>query len=355
MKDLLVKFEPYTLSNEEEKVARGNPERFIVQKLSRKKFRKQRLHPDTTRDITNKVSQSIKDSKPLHFVIPFGGYKHFWNLSHPYPDWSELFTLKFLTEWTASVLAVHKPGVIIEFISEGIILPRMDNYPDDTIEQYSKEFTALLGMYKRYVPDTIDIRFFRIEDRYDKKKIVEEVEKLLPQSWDKWNGYSEAEKVVELRRSKRSMFWNGKEDLTQLSEQEKEKRIIESRLIELAYYDIEARQEFLGDYFTRGNHIPICFSYGLSPDNTDHWITLGSTYASQVDYWIGRGILEERNNVFVNRIVSKDQYERIKNDLQLYKINFDLLPMGTYRSVEVISEQNWSSKLILWRSREPGV
>lgn len=343
LKDLLVKFEPYVFSHEEERIAKGDPGRFIVQKLLRKKFRKQKLHPDTIRDITNKISQSVKDSKPLHFVIPFGGYKHFWNPSHPYPDWAELFTLRFLTEWAAPVLVVHKPGVIIEFISEGVILPRMDNYPDDVIEQYSKGFAALIGMYKKYVPNTVDIRFFRVEDKYDKKKIVEEVEKLLPQSWDKWNNYSEAEKAIELKRSRRSLFWDGKEDLTKMSEQQKERRIIESRLIELAYYGVEATPAFLGDYFTRDNHIPICFSYGLSPDNTDHWLTLGSTYASAVDYWIGRGILEERSNGFINRIVSREQYTRIKNNLRSYRVNLDLLPLKNYESIEVISEQNWSN------------
>ncbi len=255
-----------------------------------------------------------------------------------------MFTLKFLTEWVTPVVAVHKPGVIIEFISEGVVVPRMNNYPDEAIEQYSKNFTALVDIYRRHLPVNIDFRFFCVGDKYDKKKIIEEVEKLLPKSWDKWNSYSETEKEIELKRSRRSVFWKGKEDLTKLSESEKEKRIIESRLIELAYYTVEARPEFLGDYFTRDNHIPICFSYGLSPDNSDHWITLGSTYASAVDYWIGRGIVEERSNVFINRIVSKDQYEKVKEDLQSYKVSFDFLSLDNYQSVDVIPEKNWSSK-----------
>lgn len=345
LKSLLSKFEPYALAQKEELAMEKDRKGFIVQKLLRKRFRKQKVHPDTAADINGKIDRSIKGQNPLHFIIPFGGYKHFWNPSHPYPDWAELFTLRFLTEWVVPILAVHKPGVIMEFISEGVIVPRMNNYPEEAIEQYSQGFTTLLDTYCTYAPPNFDIRFFRIQDRYDKDKLIEEVEKRLPEKWKRWDTYSDAQRVVELKRSRRSVLWKGKEDLTKLSEQEKEKRIIESRLLELAYYEVESSHEFLDDYFIEDNHIPICFSFGLSPDNMKNpWLTLGSTYASTVDFWIGRGILEERTDRFIHRIVSREQYEKIKDCLQNHKVNLDLLPMSNYQSIEVISRENWSTR-----------
>lgn len=120
--------------------------------------------------------------------------------------------------------------------------------------------------------------------------------------------------------------------------------MVESRLIELAYYDIEARPEFLGDYFTEDSRIGICFSFGLSPDNVTHWITLGSTYASAVDYWIGRGMLEKAEGRFIPRIVSKEQYQRVKDNLQTFQLEFKQLPSNNYQSIEVISSEDWDSK-----------
>lgn len=335
IQSLLLEFSPYIQSDEDKSLISQDKVGWITHKLFLKKFRKQKLHDDTIKEITQKVSSRIKEDKPLYFTIPFGGYKHFWNPSHPQPDWAELFSLRFLSDWVLPVLAVHKPGVIFEFISEDMILPRMNNYPEDALETYAKSFFLLLETYQKNIPKNLDIRFFRVGDKYDKNTIVNEVEKLLPSRWQKWKTYTQEQKDIELKRSKRSVFWEGKENLKGLTPEEKEKRMIESRLIELAYYDVEARPEFLGDYFTTDSRIGICFSFGLSPDNTSHWITLGSTYASNVDYWIGRGILQQMEDRFIPRIVSHKQYDEIKS--KLTSVSVSLIPLKNFNTIEVYS------------------
>lgn len=341
LKQLLTHFTPYLVSDDERKIVARDPQLFILQKLLRKKFRKKQLHPKRIADITEKVSVSLKEKYPLYITIPFGGYKHFWNPSYPEIDWAELFTLKFLTEWLSPVLALHQPGAIIEFISEDVILTRMDNYPEEALDQYVKSFTFLVGVYKKYLPKNLDIRFFRICDKFDKREIVAEVEKMLPGSWKKWATYSPEQKDLELKRSKRSMMWKGQLDLTKLSDEAKQRRIIESRLIELAYYEVEIRSEFLSDYFTRENRFSIFFSFGLSADDIDHTLTLGSTYASTVDFWIGRGIVGENDDVFVNRIVSKEQYSKIKDSLRTTEIKLEELPLKNFKTIETINERDW--------------
>lgn len=339
---LLTKFESYILLDQDKKLIARDLKSFIIQKISRKKFRKQKLFDNALEDITKKVELSIKGDKPLHFTIPFGGYKHFWNPSHPEADWAELFTFKFLSEWVSPILAAYKPGVIIEFISEDLILPRMNNYPDEVLEHYAKSFRALLDEYKKYVPGNLDIKFFRVGERFNKEKIVEGVESILPESWKKWETYTQEEKEIELKRSRRSVFWNGKIDLTNLTDEDKERKMIESRLIELAYYDTEAKPEFLGNYFMEDNHIGVCFSFGTSPDNFDHWLTLGSTFASVVDFWIGRGILEEKSDgSFVKRIVSKEQYMKIKDSLRTEKISIPELDLKNWQSIEILNDGEW--------------
>lgn len=96
--ELLTIYNPYVLLEEEKKVVARDKTAFISQKLLSKRFRKQKLHPDTINEITSKLTEKIKENKPVYFTIPFGGYKHYWNPSHPTPDWAEVFSLKFLTE-----------------------------------------------------------------------------------------------------------------------------------------------------------------------------------------------------------------------------------------------------------------
>ena len=75
-------------------------------------------------------------------------------------------------------------------------------------------------------------------------------------------------------------------------------------------------------------------SWGLSDENVDHWLTLGSTHASTVDFWIGRGILEDKGNGhFVPRVLSQKQYEEVKSKLKNVKIGF--VPLKNLQSVEV--------------------
>ena len=346
MASLFSTYVPFPLFSDDKHLAEKSLSTFITKKLFRKKFRKQKVYENAIEDITSKVEKSLKDNKPIYFIIPFGGYKHFWNPSHPYPDWAEIFTLKFLTEYVSPIIEAYKPGVVIEFISEDLVLPRMNNYPESALELYTQDFVRILDTYKKFPPKNLDLRFTRVGDQCDKAKIIKEVETLLPSRWKGWKTYTNERKELELKRSKRAILWKGKEDLSGLSPDEKEKRMIESRLIELAYYDVEGKPEYIGDYFTNGYYIGICFSFGLSPDNSSHWLTLGSTYASVVDYWIGRGILEQKNDgTFVNRIVSKDQYEKIKNLLQIVPIILKTLPLKNYSTIEIVTEKDWMEQI----------
>src|SRR3989344_3565535 len=332
--DLLQHIKPYQLSNEDNSVLSKGKTNFITSKLTRKKFRRRKL-ADKTRDaIQQKVELSIKKYIPLHFTIPFGGYKHFWNPSHPQPDYAELFNFRYITEYLSPILSIYEPGVIVEYISEDLILSRMNNYPKAVLEIYTSSFGKLLNWYKQFVPKNLEFRFFRVSDKCNPKEIIDRIEKLLPERRKKFELLSQKQKEQELHRSYRSMMWKGEKDLTSLSEKEKEERIIESRLIELAYYETEANPEILGNYLGEDNHICICFSFGLSHDNDIYQdLTLGSTFSSIVDYWIGRGILEERNNEFIPRIVSKGQYDGIKDKLKVVKINAS--PLKNLTQIEI--------------------
>lgn len=333
LNNLINTYTEYVLSDEDKKVIERDLISFITQKLFLKKFRKQKLFQSTIDDITNKIKSNIEQNKNLYFVIPFGGYKHFWNPSHPEIDWAEVFTLKFLTEWISPVLAVYKAGAVIEFVSEDLVLERMNNYSQESLDKYSKSFKALLEIFNKHLPTNFKFLYTRLGDKFDKNKMLKMVEDKLPKGYERWNSLSEEEKEIELKRSRRSVILKDKNDID---------RIIESRIIELTFYDVEADPEFLGNYFDEDNHIGLCFSFGLSADNIYHWLVLGSTYASTVDFWIGRGILETRENRMVERIVSKEQYFKIKEMLKKTEINLKEISINNLKTIELITEEDWN-------------
>lgn len=324
-------------SDEERKQSEHHLGLYLVNKIRRKKFRR-RFTEKTHESVYTKVMQSIKNAQPVHFVVPFGGYKHAWNASSPEPDWAEFFHLMWMIEYFSPMLAAYKPGVILEYASEDMIISRMDNYPQKSIDTYAEKFQELIAWCNERCPQNLDIRYFRVADKFDRAEVLRRVESLLPERRKAFATLSPEVKERELRRSSRSVLWDGEDDLTQLSSAEKDQRIIDSRLIELAYYEVEGSPEFLGEYYWNDNHICTCFSFGLSHDNDIFQdLTVSSAYGSIVDYWIGRGVLDCRTNKWHPLIVSDTQYRNLGAALRTIPITVDLPSLKNLHTLEIIA------------------
>jgi len=333
LKNSLDTFDKYSISDDDKKTINRDLTGFITSKLFRKKFRKQKLVDSTATDITDRIKLSVKNNNPIHIVIFFGGYKHFWNPSDSEVDWAEVFSFNFLSEWAAPVAATYEPGVVIEFVSEDWILEKMNNYSAENLDKYSSSFTKLINEFNKKMPENFKFKFTRLGDIYDKSEMLKTVEAEMSAGYDRWNSLSEEAKQSELKRSKRSVI---------LKEGQGIDRIIESRVMELVFYSVEERPEFSGDYNSNPENIFICFSFGLSDDNVLHWLTLGSTSSSIVDFWVGRGILEQSDDGFIDRIVSREQYAKIKDRLKTVELPSNDLGLKSFNQIEVISTDDWN-------------
>lgn len=333
IKSNLYTFPTYELSADDKKIIQlGQLDKWITKKLLLKRFRKARVEESTRNDIIQKVAISIKENKPIYLIVCFGGYKHFWNPSHPDVDWAELFNLRFMSEFVSPILKAYSPGVILDYESEDVILPLIDNYPEDRLDSYAKSFKKLINIYSKNVPNNFRINYVRSQEQYNTEKLFLRIDEMLPAKWKEWNTLSDKEKSERLHRTPKCIMWNGKENWTKLSNSEKQQKLEESKLTNETYY--EADFEFRGDYFVGGNHIPLVLSWGLCSENVDNWLTLGSTNSSLVDFWVGRGIFEDRGNKIVPRIVSQNQYKNIRNKLESYNFNVDM-GMKNFINIEV--------------------
>ncbi len=114
-------------------------------------------------------------------------------------------------------------------------------------------------------------------------------------------------------------MWNGKEDLTNISLEDRKKFIYESRTLNEAFLDID--YELRGkEYFERDNLIPLLGSFGLGAGG-ELWLHLASNSSSMVDFWAGIGILEVREDKIIEKTVSQKQYDQIKD--KLIKVNLN--------------------------------
>lgn len=325
-------FPGYILSSNDESAIQSNKTGWIVSKLFKKEFRKAKVHPETEADIIKKVELSIENKLPLHLIISFGGYKHFWNPSYPEVDFAELFNLRFMSEYVAPILKVHEPGVVLDYESEDTIITWMDNYPPKDLDRYAESFRELMKDYSQSIPSNFKISLIRSQEQLDENKLKSRVEALLPNMREEWAGLSAEERDYRLHRSPNNIKWDGFEDWTGLTPEEKDKKILESKIVNETYY--VADFEFRTDYFTGGNHIPLVLSWGLSKENISHWLTLGSTHGSTVDFWSGRGILEVNNGKVIERVVSHSQYDRFKDKLDIIDA-FKESQLKNLRSLEV--------------------
>jgi hypothetical protein len=305
---------------------------WIANKLFVKEFRKAAVHEDTKKDIMQKVTLSVVKDIPIYLIIAFGGYKHFWNPSYPEVDFAELFNLRFMSEYVAPILKVHEPGVILDYESEDVIITWMDNYPRRDIDAYAKSLRELMGIYSRSAPKNFKVSLVRSQEQVDEGKLKARVGELLPNTVKEWASLPDEEIEYRLHRSPNNIMWKGEADWSGLSEEEKTKKIRESKMVNETYYaaDFEVRES----YFSGGNHIPLVLSWGLSKENIAHWLTLGSTRSSTVDFWSGHGVLEIKDGRAIERVVSHKQYDSIKDKLVTVDA-FKDSPLKNLKSLEV--------------------
>ncbi|MGE5473915.1 MAG: hypothetical protein ACM3UU_06805 [Ignavibacteriales bacterium] len=290
-----------------------------VSRLLSKKYRKYGISEIVKESIIEKVTNIVSDNKPFKFIICFGGYKHWWTESYPNVDWAEMFNFRFLVDYILPIANAYKPGVIIEYESEEVVLERLNNIPQEDLDSYSNSFVKALEYYNKYLPQNVKLKFIKARELYDSNLLFREIEQKLDKFKQIFEGYDEEDKKRRLKKAQTNINWNGKVDLTKLSQSQKDNFIKESRIFNEAF--LEADYELRTDYFEDKYSIPILLSFGLGPGG-EYWLHIGSCSSSIVDFWAGMGIIEIREeNKIIPRIISRTQYEKIKDKLIKVPVN----------------------------------
>ncbi len=294
----------------------------ILNRLFSRKWSRKAQFEDAKKYTEEKVDTILNNHLNFLFCFCFGGYKHFWTPTYPEPDWAEIFTIKYLMKYVLPIAESQDKRTQIEFESEEVALTYMNNTPQEGMDKYNKAFKELINFVNSKINYPIDLSVVLARDFYDRDELLKKMYDYLPKVKERFNALTEEEKEIRLKRAETNIMWNGKEDLTNISLEEKQKFIYDSRTLNEAFLDID--YELRGkEYFEKDNLIPLLGSFGLGAGG-ELWLHLASNSSSLVDFWAGMGILEVREDKIIEKTISKKQYDQIKDKLVKVNLNNEL-------------------------------
>ena len=329
----------YELTKEDKKYIKENSLKdFLFKQVSRKKFRRWKL-PDLAREKINKsLDYCINNKKPIIFRSRFGGYKLWRFPTSPEVDWAEFFMLCHWIEYLSPIIASYKPGLKLLFASDDVFVERLNNIPKSDTEAYYQSFQKLLDQFRKYLPKNFKVDMIRHSSLFDSKKEFEKEFKesvknaSLKENWDLKRQSQPLD--AALKTSTMNIKWAGVEDLTKLSEEKKAEKIKQSVL----YHDALVQMPAIRNWSNTPDKIAIFTT------SFPGVVAIGVTKHSVTRFWVGTGVLEERDNKYIEHVLSISQYESIKN-LSYEEIKINFIPLHNFSNIKLYKQiLNFSNK-----------
>lgn len=277
-----------------------------------------------------KLIYAFQNKKPIIFVFGFGGYKNYNSPSFPEVDYSELFHMKYMTEFLWPIITTYQYGVTFEYESEEISI-QFNNVPQETTDKYTVSFRKLLEYFINKVEEQnglkLDYKLVIARDLYNPTDLYEKMKDYYPTMLQEFNKLSIEEKNVWIKRARTNFLVNGTEDFTAITEENLNNKIIEARINNECF--LAADYDLRIDFWERPNAISLFGTWGKTPcaSPTDGGLHLKSTRASNTDFWIGTGIfkLDNENKIIQELILSHTQYNDKKNEINYLESSNDEL------------------------------
>lgn len=300
--------------------------KFIYKKINLSKYKASSTSKDYEQKIIDKIELSINHRLPIHFSLPFGAAKSPYQPTAPEIDWAEVMNIAYIREYLKPIAKVYEYGVIIEYISVGVFEEKMNRIPQEDINKYDNEFTALIKYYQDYLPKNFQLKYSRVGDKYEKIELERLIDIKVSQLRKSWNNQNPEIIEYKLLRAKRNCMWKKEE-------KDLDKLLLQSALV---------HDSFCSE----------CWAAQNSPWDQKNMITLGHNYTagwaihvrstpgSSVNFWSGTGVLLKRDNVLTPSVLSFSQYEKVKKLIKEIKLTIFPKELGINLSkISVIIEK----------------
>jgi hypothetical protein len=267
---------------------------FIFKTIMSKKFRKFSVTPEYVPHIQNAIETSIANNLPIQFAFPFGGYK-LWRLEEaPEADWAELFTIMYYAKWLKPIAEIYEPGIWFDFVSDDVIVERMNNIPKSDTERYAQTFRMILDFLKSCLPENMKFTFTQIGSFYTPEEFDTDLKDKLELMEKQLGGLPV---LTDVTRSKVELNVHLKpgQELDPLWREKVE-------LMHQAYYTLSRRRPY-----TRSKDKILAFCMKMA-----NCVPVGSTKSSTAKFWPGAGVLGKTNEGFAEYVFTPTQLQKTK-------------------------------------------
>lgn len=290
-----------TTSKKVESLSDQELEEFIFKSLMSKKFRKFAVNVDYIPKIKWAIKNSVENKLPIKLAFPFGAYK-LWRLEEsPEVDWAELFTLMYFTKWVKGISEIYKPGIWIDFVSDAVIVERMNNIPKSDTDTYDKSFNRLLSFLEKYLSDNIKITLTQVGSFYTEEEFNKDLEDKISAMKKEWGG------LPKLNEKTTAMV-----ELNVKLKPDQDKDPLWREKVELlhqAYYAVSKRRPY-----SRAPEKILIFCTKVS-----NCISVGTTKTSIAKFWAGSGALKKTKDSYQEYVLSPSQ-SKTQNNFEPIKI-----------------------------------
>jgi len=266
----------------------------IIKALLSKKFRKYAANDELIAHIKNAVHSNVENHEPINITFLHGAYK-LWRLEEaPEPDWAELFSLVYYSNWVKPICELYAPGVWFDFFVDDLIIARIDNLPMQDILTYLQSYQGIIDFLKPYQPGNLKMTITPVGSQFVSEEAFDDsVQKNL------------AKLTAELP-SGLPVLSASQWSMVELNTKATDEQLSDPKWREKVYHLHNAYMVSKGEtgYHKGRPDKIIAFTQPL-PSGTA--IIVGTTKDSIAKFWVGVGALKPRNDSFRQIILSPKQ------------------------------------------------
>lgn len=282
-------------------------EEAIYARITSKQFRKSKVDELTEKLIKTYLHATVHKNQPIKIFLLFGGYKQSHLASFPFPEWAEIFNIQFVLQAASYIESIYPPGVTLVYRSDETVITYLNNYTRQSRQEYAQRFKSYLDLYNSYIPKdrNILIQYESVGMSSPEKELFVRMQELYPKRLALFTDLPEAEQEDRIKRAYKNQCWDGEENLTDVSEDQKRKRAKWAYIMGEAYLfaDIQISETYLEQgisiLFRKG--VPGCLFYS-------------SCKYSTIQFWVGEGMLIHNDQGLHPVIVSYNQKQTLSTE-----------------------------------------
>ena len=256
-------------------------EELITRRLLAKKFRKSPLNSELAIRVGRTVSHCLFTGAPLRIFVPFGGYKSPSSPEFPWAGWAELFAVAGLSAVVAPICELHAAGVVIEFSSDEMIVPRLTGAERPVLADYRRDFDHVLSFTQPFLPPNLCLRQTFLSDFYDAAELTRMISSLGRRLEKQWFAGLPSDEQERLLRNAANNRFRAPGAASPAGGNGLRRAVCEHQAF------LQVDEWYRSAVFSDKCTIPIALRRGLPG-----WLHLGSNHRSATQFWIGFGVVD---------------------------------------------------------------